>query len=451
MTEKKGISRHAVRILIKVMAVICIFTVLSRISASLTVAEVLVESPSAKRIEHIVDGEGVIEAQLETSVQTEAGLLIKNVHVKKGQKVEEGEILAELDLAALAEVKREQQEEIEMLRLTNEELLALWQRETTAAEREKTRADEDYAQAAKESELSVQTAAAELERAVQQYKGYEASLPADTTDEQFLQLLDLRAAAEAAQWAYDAAILQQESVLRKAGRAVEDAGQAQVKNATIAVNEIKLAQMERAVSELAALEDAGGQLVAPQAGVITEVYIKAGQRTTDTAAVTLTDTSMGLYYTAEIDKADMEYAAVGDAVVLKKDGKEQGSFTVDAIETLEDGNARVTVQITGDEAEDFYLGENLSMEIRQEAPLSQNTVPVTALYESNGRYYVYVTEQVETVLGEEYRAAKIEVEILDKNDAYAAIGEGALGEDAQVIVDSSRYIEAGSKVRLQKP
>lgn len=451
MTEKKGISRHAVRILIKVMAVICIFTVLSRISASLTVAEVLVESPSAKRIEHIVDGEGVIGAQLETSVQTEAGLLIKNVHVKKGQKVEEGEILAELDLAALAEVKREQQEEIEMLRLTNEELLALWQRETTAAEREKTRADEDYAQAAKESELSVQTAAAELERAVQQYKGYEASLPADTTDEQFLQLLDLRAAAEAAQWAYDAAILQQESVLRKAGRAVEDADQAQVKNAAIAVNEIKLAQMERAVSELAALEDAGGQLVAPQAGVITEVYIKAGQRTTDTAAVTLTDTSMGLYYTAEIDKADMEYAAVGDAVVLKKDGKEQGSFTVDAIETLEDGNARVTVQITGDEAEDFYLGENLSMEIRQEAPLSQNTVPVTALYESNGRYYVYVTEQVETVLGEEYRAAKIEVEILDKNDAYAAIGEGALGEDAQVIVDSSRYIEAGSKVRLQKP
>lgn len=451
MTEKKGISRHAVRILIKVMAVICIFTVLSRISASLTVAEVLVESPSAKRIEHIVDGEGVIEAQLETSVQTEAGLLIKNVHVKKGQKVEEGEILAELDLAALAEVKREQQEEIEMLRLTNEELLALWQRETTAAEREKTRADEDYAQAAKESELSVQTAAAELERAVQQYKGYEASLPADTTDEQFLQLLDLRAAAEAAQRAYDAAILQQESVLRKAGRAVEDAGQAQVKNAAIAVNEIKLAQMERAVSELAALEEAGGQLVAPQAGVITEVYIKAGQRTTDTAAVTLTDTSMGLYYTAEIDKTDMEYAAAGDAVVLKKDGKEQGSFTVDAIETLEDGNARVTVQITGDEAEDFYLGENLSMEIRQEAPLSQNTVPVTALHESNGRYYVYVTEQVETVLGEEYRAAKIEVEILDKNDAYAAIGEGALGEDAQVIVDSSRYIEAGSKVRLQKP
>lgn len=451
MTEKKGISRHAVRILIKVMAVICIFTVFSRISASLTVAEVLVESPSAKRIEHIVDGEGVIEAQLETSVQTEAGLLIKNVHVKKGQKVEEGEILAELDLAALAEVKREQQEEIEMLRLTNEELLALWQRETKAAEREKTRADEDYAQAAKESELSVQTAAAELERAVQQYKGYEASLPADTTDEQFLQLLDFKAAAEAAQRAYDAAILQQESVLRKAGRAVEDAGQAQVKNAAIAVNEIKLAQMERAVSDLAALEEAGGQLVAPQAGVITEVYIKAGQRTTDTAAVTLTDTSMGLYYTAEIDKTDMEYAAVGDAVVLKKDGKEQGSFTVDAIETLEDGNARVTVQITGDEAEDFYLGENLSMEIRQEAPLSQNTVPVTALHESNGRYYVYVTEQVETVLGEESRAAKIEVEILDKNDAYAAIGEGALGEDAQVIVDSSRYIEAGSKVRLQKP
>ena len=92
MTEKKGMSQHAVRILVKVMTVICVFTVLSRISASLTVAEVMVESPSAKRIEHIVDGEGVIGAQLETSVQTEVGLLVKSVQVKKGQKVEAGEV-----------------------------------------------------------------------------------------------------------------------------------------------------------------------------------------------------------------------------------------------------------------------------------------------------------------------------------------------------------------------
>lgn len=451
MTEKKGISRHAVRILIKVMAVICIFTVLSRISASLTVAEVLVESPSAKRIEHIVDGEGVIGAQLETSVQTEAGLLIKNVHVKKGQKVETGEVLAELDPEDLAEAKRKLEEEWEILHLANQELLETQKKEEAKAQLAQERAKEDYEQAAKESEVSLQTAAAELKRAQDQYNGYAATLQGQTTDEQFLQLLELQAAAEAAQRAYHAAVLQQEDILRKAQRAVEDAGEEQAGSASAAINEIKLAQLERQKKKLLELEEAGGKLVAPQAGMITEVYIQTGQRTTDTAAVTLTDTSAGLYYTAEIEKDELDYAAVGDAVVLKKEGKERGSFQIDAIEMMENGNALVTVRMDAEAAEEFRLGEALSMEIRQEALLHSSTVPVTALHEENGQYYVYVTEQVETVLGEEYRARRIEVELLDKNDSYAAIEEGTLAKDAQVIVDSSRYIDAGSKVRLQKP
>lgn len=451
MTEKKGISRHAVRILLKVMAVICIFTVLSRISASLTVAEVLVESPSAKRIEHIVDGEGVIRAQLETSVQTEAGLLVKNVQVKKGQKVEAGEVLAEIDLEDLEEAKRKLQEEWEILHLTNQELLETQKKEETKAQRAQERAKEDYDQAAKESEIALQTAAAELKRAQEQYNGYAATLPDQTTDEQFLQLLELQAAAEAAQRAYRAAVLQQEDILRKAQRAVEDAGEEQAESASVAINEIKLAQLERQKKKLLELEEVGGKLVAPQAGMITEVYIQTGQRTTDTAAVTLTDTSAGLYYTAEIEKDELDYAAVGDAVVLKKEGKERGSFQIDAIEMMENGNALVTVRMDAEAAEEFRLGEALSMEIRQEVFLHSSTVPVTALHEENGQYYVYVTEQVETVLGEEYRARRIEVELLDKNDSYAAIEEGTLAKDAQVIVDSSRYIDAGSKVRLQKP
>ena len=52
---------------------------------------------------------------------------------------------------------------------------------------------------------------------------------------------------------------------------------------------------QRQKQKLLELEEAGGKLMAPQAGMIMEVYIQTGQRTTDTAAVTLTDTSAGLY------------------------------------------------------------------------------------------------------------------------------------------------------------
>ena len=108
----------------------------------------------------------------------------------------------------MAETKRKLQEEWEILYLTNQELLETQKKEATKARRaQEARQKEDYAQAAKESEIAVQTAAAELKRAQEQYNGYAATLPDQTTDEQFLQLLELQAAAETARRAYHAAVL----------------------------------------------------------------------------------------------------------------------------------------------------------------------------------------------------------------------------------------------------
>ena len=86
------------------------------------------------------------------------------------------------------------------------------------------------------------------------------------------------------------------------------------------------------------------------------------------------------------------------------------------------------------------------MEIRQEALLHASTVPVTALHEEMDKHDIYVAMASRSrpcswnTVQEESRR-----KFLDKNDSYAAIEE-ALAKDAQVIVDSSGYIDAGSKV-----
>lgn len=437
------------RALVGFAGVMCLFTVLSRVSASLSTAVVTVEYPSEKRIEHMVTGQGTVEEKLEFAVLTESALLVKAVYVKAGQSVAKGEVLAELDVADVEEQKKEKQEEIEILELTNQGLRETQERAEVNAEQAKTRAAEDYEQAAAESELEVAAAAAELDRATEAYNAYDAALTADISEDAFRQLLELENAMQTAQRAYDAALLRQESALREAWRAIEDAEELPAEETGIAINEIRIAQLERELSRLQEIRETDGKILAPTAGIVTSVYIQTGQRTTDTAALTMADITAGMHYTVQIEKKEAQNVSLGDTVTLKRNGMVQGEFAVDVMENLEDGSVLVTVDITGTGAEQFSVGDMLEMEIKQTAPLSRTVVPLTALHEENERYYVYVPQEMETVLGEEYRVARIEVEVTDKNDRYAAIKDGMLSGEMQIIVDSDRYIEAGSKVCLQ--
>ena len=76
--------------------------------------------------------------------------------------------------------------------------------------------------------------------------------------------------------------------------------------------------------------------------------------------------------------------------------------------------------------------------------------PITALRQESGRYYVLVVEKQNTILGEQEKAVKEEVKVLDKNEMYAALESESIKEDSQIIADSDRYVEAGDKVRLKE-
>ena len=78
-------------------------------------------------------------------------------------------------------------------------------------------------------------------------------------------------------------------------------------------------------------------------------------------------------------------------------------------------------------------------------------VPAGALHMENGSYYVLVVEEEETVLGTQYQIRRVDVQVSEKSDTYAALAEGALSSEAQVVTDADRYVEAGSRVRLREP
>ncbi|MEF2653586.1 MAG: hypothetical protein U0M37_05220, partial [Blautia sp.] len=64
--------------------------------------------------------------------------------------------------------------------------------------------------------------------------------------------------------------------------------------------------------------------------------------------------------------------------------------------------------------------------------------------------FVYVTDKENTILGEQLVARKVEVTVRDKNNSYAALEEGSLSSEQQVIISTDREISEGSPVRLQE-
>lgn len=452
----KKIAQHgALRALAGFFAVMLLFTVLSRITASFTVARVRVESPSEKKIVHVINAGGSVEKNRELAVMTEPELLVRTVYVKEGQKVMEGEVLAELSMEQLAEQISSLQDEIKVLKLTNEALEE--NRRMQEQNRQKTadRAREDSEWALADAERWVEQAAEELQGAKDAYDSYAMANPGSSlSDEVYARLAALKEAAEAKRRDYESALLAYRDAEKNAKRAKEDADWPPEADYTEEINNIQIARKEKALERLKELEAKQGLLVAPTESIVTKVYLQTGQKTTDTAAVTLADISSGMRFTAHIEKADAKYVSVGDEVTLEKSRKQHTGLTVDTVETNEDGSLEVTVLLAaGQNGEEnvssmFSIGDSATLELQKVSSASRTAVPLGALHEENGKYYVYVLETEETVLGTQYVTRRVDVVVKDKNSAYAALEEGTLTSDSQVVTDCDRYIEAGSRVRL---
>lgn len=447
--EKKTVRYYAAKGLVWLLLVMLFFTVVSRITASFTVAQVSIEYPSSKKIEHVVTAYGTVEKNRELAVLTEPDILVASVYVNEGQKVEEGEVLAELNLLHLAERIDALEDELQILRLTSQATAEGQEKSAQSRQTALNRAQEDYEQTVSDWEGKAAKAAEELQSAWDAYFSYKSANAGETVPEEvYQQLLVLQDAVKAKQDAYDAALENQREAVKNAERALEDAGAEPAADNSVAIMQIQISQKEQELARLEELEAAEGKITAPVEGVVTEVCVRTGQKTTDTAAVTLADLSSGMRYVAQIGKEDAKYVSVGDDVTLDKSGREISGLSIDTLETEEDGGIKVTVLFTDDA---LSIGDSAALKLQKESQRSGTVVPLTALHQENGKNYVYILDVQETVLGEQYFIRRVDVQVKDKNSQYAALEEETLTSDSLVVVDSDRYIEAGSRVRLWEP
>ena len=285
----------------------------------------------------------------------------------------------------------------------------------------------------------------EAENALSAYNEQQNNSSSASYDEQLKTLYDDYKAKEEA---YNEAVKQRQSTIQSANRTLEDAKAPEnVDTATALTANDDLEEKQLAVDELQKVMDVNGKITAPSDGLITKVNVTTGETTTEDTAIRISDQSAGYKFTATLDKASAKYLSKDDKVTLDLgNGTTVEGLTVQSIDvSAEDKNSyELTVSIP---AKVKKLGSIATLKVDKASKKYDTCVPLGALHSDGDKYYVYVINEKDTILGTETAVDKVQVDILDKNNEQAAI-EGSFSWGQQFVLTSSKTLRNGDRVRL---
>ena len=285
----------------------------------------------------------------------------------------------------------------------------------------------------------------EAENALSAYNEQQNNSSSASYDEQLKTLYnDYKAKEEA----YNEAVKQRQSTIQSANRTLEDAKAPEnVDTATALTANDDLEEKQLAVDELQKMMDVNGKITAPSDGLITKVNVTTGETTTEDTAIRISDQSAGYKFTATLDKASAKYLSKDDKVTLDLgNGTTVEGLTVQSIDvSAEDKNSyELTVSIP---AKVKKLGSIATLKVEKASKKYDTCVPLGALHSDGDKYYVYVINEKDTILGTETAVDKVQVDILDKNNEQAAI-EGSFSWGQKFVLTSSKTLRNGDRVRL---
>ena len=317
------------------------------------------------------------------------------------------------------------------------------------------RANEDLEEVREEQSLNVEEAKAALNSAEEDYGDVSAGR---------------RTAAEALKSSYESSVEAVEAQIKageKSVRSLEEAlsqaelavSNARARDAVTAaeyqkeqtasvldrqVKQLDITKAEEQLKALEALEAASGEVTAPVSGVVTELAVVPGKTVTGDELVAIGDGR--LKFEGTVDKKLGELITAGTKINLQY-GESRRTYeaVVDSVDFLsEEEQAHFTASVQEDTG---VLGATAAFSLNLTSQQYNQVIPIAGLRQESDGYYILVVKPQKTILGEELTAEKIPVELLEKSSTQAAV-QGAFSNTDQLIVSSSRIIEAGDRVRI---
>jgi len=259
----------------------------------------------------------------------------------------------------------------------------------------------------------------------------------------------LEDSVQAAKRALEDAKLARESALRQKRRDVASAEVLSNADATVGLYNMDIAALQGEIADLNDVKSGQCTISAKLDGYVADILVATGQRTTDTAAMLLSDMETECMFRFSITKEQGKYVRLGDSIelTLSSAGRESVNAVADYIAENNAGGYDITCRLGDAKAP---IGSYGVAKRTVQGELYPNTVPIDAIYSENGVYYLFTLNEKTGILGKEYYVEKRKVDVIDKNERYAAIQGAAVGSDAQIVIFSSKELKQGESVRPQE-
>ena len=464
MAEEKALERSRKKRIVTAFFVFMGFmwlcTVISKGIYASRLPIVSTESIEQKYVEHIVRVDGIVVAGDKNPVTATSGLRVDKLLVQVGDRIEEGDVIFTVDMDDLDSMIKEKQTAVSKLQAQIDTMLQNEELARQQKELEEQRAREDYDALARRQDTlvgRVEEEYSKIEEKIDEQRnagreyytgGDEYYYEEDDFGEGYIDET-LRDALKQAAYAEADAKWERDNIIKDAGRRVEDAAMPENEDATLEVNRMELARLQEDLSRFSEIRDAGGQIKAGRSGLVTDIYINIGGRTSDSAVMLLADDSVPCRFKAVISQEQKKYVGLNDKVSLKLDGSSREKDL--AIDFLAESTS-----VPG--SYDAYINlpegtgmPGLSGTMSRSESGEKHSVCVTpqAVHREGVQNYVYVVRERDGILGKEYYAEQINVRVLDENDYWVAV-EGALDSESVIITSSTKEVGNGDVVRLEE-
>lgn len=215
-----------------------------------------------------------------------------------------------------------------------------------------------------------------------------------------------------------------------------------------AIYGLDIKQVQTQLAGLYSLRQQKGEVRAENDGIISEIRIEVGGRTADMAAILMTDTQRPCQFKFSITKEQGKYVHLNDAVSLKLNGQSADmEVTVDYFTENTQGGYDLVCMLPEGVGKPGLSG---TIQKSVQGEYHNLALPVDAVHEESGSYYIYTLNEKEGILGSEYYAEKLKVQIKDKNDRFAALESGTISADTKVITYATKELKQGESVRPQE-
>ena len=425
------------------LAAMWLCTVISKSIYASRLPIVSTESIESKYVEHIVNADGIVVAGEKNPITALGGLRVEKLMVQVGDQGEEGDVLFTIDMEDLDSIMGEKQNAIARIQTQVDTILA---NEELARQRkalEEQRAREDYDALARYEDTLVGRAAEAYSQAEDDLGEQHDGLGGET-DDALKDALQQAAYAEAdAKW-------QRENTMKDAGRKVEDILAPENEDSSLEVSQLELASLRADLALYQDVKNGNGEIRAARGGLVTDIFVTTGGRTSDAAVMLLADDSVPCQFKTTLTQEQKKYVGLNDTVSLKLDGSSrEKEVTIDYLAESASAPGSYEVYINLPEGTGVP-GMSGTMSHAESGEKHSCCVTPAAVTTVDGRSHVYVVREREGILGMEYYAEQVSVRIADQNDYFVALDNAPLDKEDRIIISSTKTIENGGIVRLSE-